>query len=250
MQKRLTEAAAEFEPRSPCGRMTSTRTTIWPGSAGSAKVRPGRGTFQAGALPRAWPRRSRVWPGDLLSDSRRFSPGWPAYESRLRLLSLPPQPELPRWQGEPLAGHRLILIGEQGLGDTLQFLRFARVLKSHGAHVTLAVQPALARLLASHPDLDEVILLGPNMEYPPADFYQFLLSVPGVLGTTVATLPAEIPYLSVDAELKERWRQELSNIAGFKIGIAWEVARNFLPYLRRSAPLAQFARLCASRACS
>ena len=156
-----------------------------------------------------------------------FRRGWPAYEARLRILRLPPKPDLPRWNGEPLAGRRLILVGEQGLGDTLQFLRFARVLRSQGAHVTLAVQPPLARLLASHPDLDEVIVAGPETKYPAADFYLYLLSLPGLLGTNLSNIPAEVPYLAADPELSGRWRQELSKIAGFKIGIVWQATQDF-----------------------
>ncbi len=179
-----------------------------------------------------------------------FRRGWPEYEARLRVLSLPPKPNLPRWNGEPLAGRRLILVGEQGLGDTLQFLRFGRLLRSQGAHVTLAVQPPLGRLLASHPDLDDVIVACPDTEYPAADFYLYLLSLPGVLGTNLTNIPAEVPYLSADPELKERWRRELSKIAGFKVGIVWRVTHEFPPYMRRTIPLAQFAPLRASRACS
>ena len=78
---------------------------------------------------------------------------------------------------------------------------------------------------------------------PAADFYLPLLSVPGVLGTNLSTIPAEIPYLWADAELKERWREELSKIEGFKIGLAWQAWHDGRMYVRRSIPLAQFAPL-------
>ncbi len=172
-----------------------------------------------------------------------FERGWPAYEARLRHRRGWPQPNLPRWNGEPLAGRKLLLVAEEGLGDTLQFLRFGRLLRSQGAHVTLAVQPALLQLLATHPDLDDVCRLGSAAELPTADFYLPLLSVPGVLGTTLSTIPAEIPYLSADAELKAHWREELSKIEGCKIGLTWQAWHDGRMYVRRSIPLAQFAPL-------
>ncbi len=172
-----------------------------------------------------------------------FRRGWPAYEARLRLPGLPPTPQAPRWNGEPLAGRRLILVAEQGLGDTIHFLRFARMFKAQGAHVTLAVQPALVQLLASHPDLDGVVPLTKTMEYPPADFYVFLHSLPAVLDLDASTIPAEVPYLSADPELTEHWRQELAGIEGFKIGIVWQGSRGYTADRWRSMPLANFAPL-------
>ena len=107
-----------------------------------------------------------------------YERGWPLYEARLRLPVARPQPQLPRWQGQPLEGRSLLLMAEQGLGDTLQFMRYARALKARGARVVLAVQPALGRLLASGTDWDELFLLDSGQELPGCDFYLPLLSAP------------------------------------------------------------------------
>ena len=96
---------------------------------------------------------------------------------------LVPQHSLPRWTGEPLAGRSLLLLAEQGLGDTLHFVRYARLLKERGARVVLAAPAALGRLLASHPDVDELFILGSAEELPRCDFYLPLLSAPGAFGT-------------------------------------------------------------------
>ena len=92
-----------------------------------------------------------------------------------------PLPSLPRWTGEPLAGRSLLLLAEQGFGDTFHFIRYARLLKERGARVVLAVPPALGRLLASHPDLDELFMLVSAEELPRCDFYLPLLSAPCAL---------------------------------------------------------------------
>ena len=172
-----------------------------------------------------------------------YQRGWPAYEARRRLPSAKPLPPVPRWQGEPLSGRSLLLIAEQGLGDTFQFVRFVRLLKTRGARVVLAAQPAAVPLLKSYPDMDELVILGSEEPLPPADYCLPLLSLPGVLRTDTASIPAEIPYLRANPELAERWRQELSRIDGFKIGIAWHGHCESSGYRTRSTPLAEFAPL-------
>ncbi|HEX4142603.1 MAG TPA: tetratricopeptide repeat protein [Pirellulales bacterium] len=172
-----------------------------------------------------------------------YERAWPAYEGRMQMAKLGPLLDRPRWTGEPLAGRSLLLVTEQGLGDTLQFVRFARVLKEQGARVVLACPPAVGRLLASYPDLDELFVLGSAAELPLTDYYLPLLSVPGVLGTTVSSIPARVPYLLADAELIDRWRRELASVDGFKIGIVWQGARDYSSDRWRSIPLSQFAPL-------
>ncbi len=172
-----------------------------------------------------------------------YERGWPAYEARLRMPGAPSPPDLPRWTGEPLEGRSLLLIAEQGLGDTIQFVRYARSLKQRGARVVLAVQPALGRLMASQPNLDELFLLGSSEQLPRCDFYLPLLSAPGTLGTSASTIPAEVPYLWADPKLTDQWRQELSEVEGFKIGIVWQGSRSFVLDRWRSIALSEFAPL-------
>lgn len=179
-----------------------------------------------------------------LLTSGNYERGWREYEWRLRVpeRALPPLGP-PRWQGEPLAGRRLLLYAEQGLGDTLQFIRYARLFKERGARVVLAVPAALGPLLASHPDVDELLILGVPHASPPCDFHLPSLSAPLALGTTAATIPAVVPYLSPDAALADHWRQELAAIEGFKIGVVWQGSRTYGFDRLRSFPLAQLAPL-------
>ncbi len=172
-----------------------------------------------------------------------FERGWPEYEWRWRTPEFGSLPNLSRWEGQPLAGRSLLLLAEQGLGDTIQFIRYARPLKQRGARVVLACPPALARLLARSPDLDELFVRGPAEDLPRCDYYLPLLSAPGALGTGASTIPCTVPYLSADPELAAHWRRELAGIEGLKIGIAWQGSREFRQDRWRSIPLARFSPL-------
>ncbi len=174
-----------------------------------------------------------------------FERGWPEYEWRLRVSDRLPRHTLPRWTGEPLAGRSLLLLAEAGLGDTILFVRYARLLKEQGARVVLATQPPLGRLLASDADLDELFILGSAAELPRCDFCLPLWSAPFAFQTTVATIPGKIPYLTADPQLTDAWRQELAGIEGFKIGIAWQGSGNSPLDRWRAIPLANFAPLAA-----
>ncbi len=172
-----------------------------------------------------------------------YERGWAAHERRPSNPGRGPLHGLPRWTGQPLAGRSVLLLAEQGLGDTLHFFRYARLLKEQGARVVLAVQPAFGRLLASHPDVDELFILGSAAELPRSDFYLPLPSAPAAFGTTASTIPSEVPYVWANPDLLDRWRQELAAIGGFKIGIAWQGSRDYPLDRWRSIPLAQFAPL-------
>jgi len=172
-----------------------------------------------------------------------YERGWPAYEQRPIGVPAALPRDIPRWRGESLAGRSLLLVGEQGLGDTIQFIRYARLLKERGARLVLAAQAALLPLLAAQSDLDEVVSIDSAAPFPRCDFHLPLLSLPYVFGTTSTTIPAAVPYLSADAALTAEWRQELARVDGFRIGIAWQGARDFAHDRWRSIPLAHFAPL-------
>ena len=151
-----------------------------------------------------------------------FARGWPEYEHRLRTPNATPLdlPDVPRWKGENLAGKRLLVRCEQGLGATIQFVRFALLLADQAEAVVLECQPPLAALLKGcHPRV-EVIPGGSPL--PKADFAIPLMSIPGTLGTTLATVPAHTPYLSAQPERTELWRERLANVPGRRIGITWQ----------------------------
>jgi tetratricopeptide (TPR) repeat protein len=143
----------------------------------------------------------------------------------------------PRWQGEPLDGKTILLHCEQGLGDTLQFIRYAELVKRLDATVVCEVQQPLIKLLALTPGIDKLIEEGANL--PSHDLQIPLGSLPRLLG-----IPAQQrPYLFAAPERVAFWKEVLARIPGRKIGIAWQGEPKFKYDWLRSVPLAQFAPL-------
>src|SRR5262249_33075308 len=149
----------------------------------------------------------------------------------------------PRWDGAPLEGRTILLHAEQGLGDTVQFARYATPVKARGGTVVLQCQGALAPLLSGCPGVDRLVPRGEPL--PPFDVHAPLLSLPALLGTTLETVPADVPYLLARGELVERWRERLGPAEGLRVGIAWQGNPDYPNDRYRSVPLSAFAPLAA-----
>lgn len=151
------------------------------------------------------------------------------------------------WTGDDIRGRTILLHAEQGLGDTLQFIRYAALVKALGATVVVETQPELVRLCKGMDGVDH--LAGQGETLPPFDCHAPMLSLPGLLGTTVATIPATVPYLAAPADDTVRWAERLGPYVGRKVGLAWAGnPRRFQKDAnaidrRRSMALHQFAPL-------
>lgn len=168
-----------------------------------------------------------------------FAQGWPEYEWRWRMHNVAsPNYRQPRWEGQPLAGRTLLLWPEQGFGDVIQFVRYAALVKALGARVLLACPAALRALLATAPGIDRVVTDAADEEH--VDYQIPLLSLPAVLGTSLETIPASVPYLFAEPERIAHWRGAFSEIEGFTVGIAWQGRPQFTGDVYRSIPLACF----------
>jgi tetratricopeptide (TPR) repeat protein len=172
-----------------------------------------------------------------------YERGFPEYEWRWRCRDFVTTGPLPAggWDGAPLAGRTILLQAEQGVGDTLQFVRFAPLLEQQGGTVLLGCSPALMPLLRRCPGIDQVV--DPRAPGAPFDVEAPLLNLPAKLGTTLRTIPAAVPYLFGDPALEEEWRRELNRVPGFKVGIAWQGNPDHPEDRLRSVPLACFAPL-------
>jgi tetratricopeptide (TPR) repeat protein len=147
------------------------------------------------------------------------------------------------WDGSSLAGKTILLRAEYGQGDTLQFIRYAKHLKKMGATVILEAQPTLVKLLSRCSFLDRVIAV--NDPLPAYDVQVPLMSLPHCFGTTLETIPQEIPYVHADPALVAAWGKELSADGSFKIGICWHTSPYYnamrSPLSQKSIPLSAFA---------
>ncbi|MBF0394328.1 MAG: glycosyltransferase, partial [Alphaproteobacteria bacterium] len=113
----------------------------------------------------------------------------------------------PLWDGGPLAGRTVFLYSEQGLGDTLNFVRYVPLVKARGGRVIVECQAPLLPLVKRVAGADEVIAAG--MTPPRFDCYRSLVSLPHVFGHDLGDIPAEIPYLSAPEQLVATWRARL-----------------------------------------
>jgi tetratricopeptide (TPR) repeat protein len=181
--------------------------------------------------------RALVWlaQGDLAR-------GWPEYEWRWRVNKVPPRSfTFPRWDGSPLAGRKLLIHTEQGLGDTLQFIRYAALVKERGGSVILETPRELIALLCDCPFIDQLVVKG--MGVPDYDFHCPLLSLPGLFQTRLESIPAAVPYLTANTRRIARWKERLQGFQGFKVGIAWQGNPDFPGDRQRSVPLEHFGAL-------
>ena len=157
----------------------------------------------AGRLEEGWKENEWRWKANPVSSSARY------------FLA-------PQWRGEAIGDRIILLHAEQGLGDTLQFCRYAPLMDS-AAWIILEVQAPLVRLLSRLPGVSEVVAAGERL--PPLDLHCPLMSLPLAFGTTLDTIPAATPYLSADPALAAYWQQRLVGLDGLRIGLVWAGGR-------------------------
>ncbi|MCE9529024.1 MAG: FkbM family methyltransferase [Planctomycetales bacterium] len=173
-----------------------------------------------------------------------FQQGWREYSWRQKggEFGVPSLPGL-QWNGSSLNGRTILLLAEQGLGDTIQFIRYAKLLKQkYDCRVVAAVQKPLLTLLKNVAGVDGWAIRGEIL--PDYDVWAPMLSLPALLGHhDVGDLPREPNYLEADEQLVQKWQEKLAPIGGFKIGIAWQGNPSMDTDRFRSIPLVTFAPL-------
>ena len=187
----------------------------------------------------------------VLLDQENFAEGWPAYEHRWDLPSFASVRQRflhrPQWQGESLDGRRILLYGEQGFGDMVQFARFIPQIAALGAEVFLEVPQRLTELLSGLPGLHHTLARGDAL--PDFDFHCPLMSIPLALGLDVASIPSQ-RYLSIPEPVSKAAHRALRALthnapAVLHAGISWRGNPSH-PWDRvRSLRLSHFAPLAA-----
>ena len=162
--------------------------------------------------------------GCILLLRERFREAWPLYRARFDIMQSWLDGPWPLWQGEELAGKKILVRAEQGLGDTIQFARFIPVLKRRGAEVIFSFQPPLKRLMKSMEDsaflLAEKRLNVADLE---VDCQAALLDLPFLLGVDkISKIPSETPYLRVDDDIRKRYKKRLDIAEDIlNVGLVW-----------------------------
>lgn len=149
-----------------------------------------------------------------------FQNGWPSYEYRW----VEPPAYVQQFKNyvqahNDLHGKTVLLKTEYGLGDTMQFIRYAELIKMMGATVVVESQKPLVNMLSHCPFIDIVVPAGTQVE--PIDFTCLLMSLPLVFETTIKTIPHKVPYLYSDKDIFQFWKKKLDN-QKFNIGICWQ----------------------------
>jgi tetratricopeptide (TPR) repeat protein len=174
-----------------------------------------------------------------------YAAGWDEYEWRwLRPTSPMPRIGAPLWDGLAASGKTILLHAEQGMGDTIQFVRYAALLEKQGARVIFQCPSPLVDVLSRTPGLHTIVAEGKPL--PPYDVHLPLMSAPHRLGLqSAANLPSATPYVFPDPERSRRWADRINDKAGGKlsVGIAWRGNPNHQLDAFRSIDLHRFEPL-------
>ncbi|OQX08253.1 MAG: hypothetical protein BWK80_48380 [Desulfobacteraceae bacterium IS3] len=175
-----------------------------------------------------------------------FENGWKAYQWRWEsepLRATKRNFPVPQWDGSPLNGKRILLYSEQGMGDTIHFIRYVSSVKQLGGKIIVQCEKELIKMFSRIP---EIGLLISKEQIPPAfDVHCPLLSLPYLFGTKADTIPADLPYLSSSQKLIEKWREHFKGIREVKIGLVWAGGWRHPEDHYRSMPLSLFRPLIA-----
>lgn len=173
-----------------------------------------------------------------------FKKGWKQHE-RYLIKSKKNSPELKKLiTTNTLAGKKILLTYEGGLGDTLQFIRYAKRLKNHNAIVHVLVQKPLESIISLCPYIDFVYTQIPhNTKY---NAIASLMSLPAIFEDTELTFPKEFPYIQTNSEIIDSWKDSFDH-SYFNVGICWQASihndKSRLPIARRGIPLALLSHL-------
>ncbi|XFO68761.1 Beta-barrel assembly-enhancing protease [Sporomusa silvacetica DSM 10669] len=180
----------------------------------------------------------------LLLQQGNYIEGWKEYEWRLndhnyaiyRKMS-----GMPLWDGTALNGRTLLLWSEQGLGDTLQFVRYISLIQKEGGTIILQVPQLLVLLLKNLVGVDQVI---PNSEpINGFDVHCSLFSLPRIFGTTLENIPSVVPYLQSPSSFSPELYMTIVDESSFKIGIVWKSGNKYINHQWRDCDLSYFQRL-------
>lgn len=180
--------------------------------------------------------------GMALLRKGRFTEGWPEYDwRRFAATAVPRNYRQPLWRQQDIAGKRVLLYAEQGLGDTILTVRYVSLVLARGpAHVSLECQPELAQIFGR--SFQQIEIVSQQAAPPEFDLHASLFDLPLIFNTTLETVPADVPYLKPSPEKIASWRDRLSG-GGIKVGLVWAGSGSNSLNRFRSMPLSAMAPL-------
>jgi hypothetical protein len=141
----------------------------------------------------------------------------------------------------PVEGSTVLLYAEGGLGNAIQFVRYAPLVARRGVRVIVECRRELVALLSTVADVEQVVAFGQPL--PQYDLYAALMSLPALMGTALDTVPVTVPYLSAQPDRMERWSSIVRQLGGFRIGVSWQGEQTPAHRRNRSLPLSSFEPL-------
>ena len=168
--------------------------------------------------------------------------GWNEYEARFDVPRAGAKRQFtqPAWDGTDPEGRTILLYCEQGFGDAIQFARYAPLLAERNARVVVECQAGLRELFGSLRGVDQIVC--PGDEPPDFEVYRGIMSMPLIFGTTLETVPNQVPYLRADASKVRRWRKIIEP-GGVRVGLVWAGAGGYGNDKNRSMTLERLAPL-------
>jgi len=193
-------------------------------------------------------------PGDTLADlgiahlhllTGNFESGWAGREARWKIVRSYPKFPQPMWLGnESLQGKTILILADEGLGDTIQFVRYVAMVAERGARIILVVQDPLYPLLSKLPGIARCLPMSAAGNLPPFDFHCPIMGLPLAFGTRLETIPSSTPYLPAPGEDRvQAWKQRLGAHDRLRVGLCWAGNPRQLDDHNRSIALRTFSRI-------
>ena len=174
-----------------------------------------------------------------------YERGWPYYESRWRyehMAGVKPQLPKPEWSGEDLKDKTILVVGEQGLGDQIQFLRFSANLTSAGATIKLVLSPGVKPLFPA-PAGNIIGIYEPGEDLGEYDYWIPMMSIPRVIGLKLETIAHQLQYVAATPAKAQEWADRLGLKKRMRIGVCWSGRKDSWIHNHKAMPVEKMAEL-------
>jgi hypothetical protein len=174
-----------------------------------------------------------------------YERGWAYYEARWRyehMAGVKPQLPKPEWTGEDLKDKVILLVGEQGLGDQIQFLRFSANLQSAGAKIKLVLSPGVKTLFPS-PAGNIIGVYEPGEDLGEYDYWISMMSIPRVIGLRLETIAHQLQYVAATPVKAQEWADRLGPKKRMRIGVCWSGRKDSWIHNHKAMPVEKMADL-------